>query len=359
MTTHAEPNDRQPSRQSADAPEGSGSKRRLFLLVGLLALALFALWYDYKVARPAVEQAYERIAATNEEINSASEHRRMTNVDVQSVLRRTPSDTFVSGKFTVEAYRWNAGMPIEFRGLSGDESPGIGLKTHNYYAVYRKDGPELAFVTHYKFDLDSDDLEQKQPVAPSGDDALDEQAAGGMADYGSGPAIGGGPGGPGGDGPGGEGGGPGGGRGFDPEAMFAERDVDGDGKLTGDEISERMRESLEAIDTDGDGAISKDEFLARMSQVRGRGGRGGSGGEGGAPGQGPGGGGEGRRQRPPLEANGDAPATEAATSDASPAAESTEAPAETATESAATEPVADTLPQTNGDVPKEAESSEP
>lgn len=349
MTAHDEPNDRQPSRQSADAPEGSGSKRRLFLLVGLLALALFALWYDYKVARPAVEQAYERIAAKNEEINSTAEHRRMSNVDVQSALGRTPSETFLSGSFTVEAYRWSAGMPIEFRGLSGEASPGIGLKTHDYYAVYRQDGPELAFVTHYKFDLDSEDLEQKQPVASSGDDAFDEQAVGGMADFGGGgPEIGGGPGGPGGGGPGGEGGGPEGGRDFDPEAMFAERDADGDGKLTGDEISERLRESLEAIDTDGDGAISKDEFLARMSQVRGRGGRGGSGGEGGAPGQGTGGEGEGRRQRPPLEANDDVPATEAATSDAAPATESTEAPAGTATEAAATE-----------DAPKEAESSEP
>lgn len=359
MTTHDEPHDRQPSRQSDDAREVSGSKRRLFLLIGLLALALFALWYDYKVARPAVEQAYERIAATNEEINGAAEHRRMTNKDVQSALRRTPSETFLSGTFTVEAYRWNAGMPIEFRGLSGEESPGIGLKTHDYYAVYRQDGPELAFVTHYKFDLDSDDLEQKQIVATLDDDALDEQAAGGMADFGGGgPEIGGGPGGPGGGGPGGEGGGPGGGRGFDPEAMFAERDVDGDGKLTGDEISERMRESLEAIDTDSDGAVSKEEFLARMSQIRARGGRGGSGGEGGAPGQGPGGGGEGRRQRPPLEANGDAPA-EAATSDASPAAESKEAPAETATEAAATEPATEASPQTSGDTAKEAESSEP
>lgn len=337
MVTHDEPNDRQQSSQGADACERKGSKGRLFFLIGLLALALFALWYDYKVARPAVEQAYERIAATNDEINSAAEHRRMTSVDVQTVLNRSPNATFVSGHYTVEAYRWRAGMPIEFRGFNGNDSPGIGLKTHDYYAVYRKDGPELAFVTHFKFDLDADELAEKPIVSMPGDDAADDEAMAGTEDYGGGGSSAGG-GGFGGGGPGG----PGGGGSFDPEARFAERDADGDGKLTGDEISERMREGLAATDTDGDGAVSKEEFLARMSQFAGRGGRGGPGGE--AGGRGPGGGeGEGRRQRPPLEASDDAPATEAAPSDAAPAAESNEAPA---------------APEASKNVPEEPASSE-
>ena len=67
MTTHDESNDRQLGA------EANGSRGRLFVLIGLLALALFALWYDYKVARPAVEQAYERIAAKNADIPQAME----------------------------------------------------------------------------------------------------------------------------------------------------------------------------------------------------------------------------------------------------------------------------------------------
>lgn len=65
----------------------------------------------------------------------------------------------------------------------------------------------------------------------------------------------------------------GGGRagGFDPAQMFAERDADGDGKLTGDEISQRMRDRLDVIDTDQDGAISLEEMQAGM-QGRRRGG---------------------------------------------------------------------------------------
>ncbi len=209
MTAHDESSNRPQSSPEADARAGSGSKTRLLVLIGLLALALFALWYDYKVARPAVEQAYERISAMNERIITGGEHRLMTNADVQSELGRSPNETFLSGNFTVEAYRWSAGMPIAFRGLSGDESPGIGMKTHDYYAVYRKDGPTLAFVTHFKFDLDAEDLAVPPPVTAAAPDALGEQAAPGMVGYGgAGPGVGGGRGGRGGPGgrePGGEG----------------------------------------------------------------------------------------------------------------------------------------------------------
>ena len=77
----------------------------------------------------------------------------------------------------------------------------------------------------------------------------------------------------------------GGGR-FDPEQIFAERDKDMDGLLSGDEISERMRPRVAAMDEDEDGAISKDEFvkaiaamLASRQQSSGGGGGGGGGGE--------------------------------------------------------------------------------
>ena len=60
--------------------------------------------------------------------------------------------------------------------------------------------------------------------------------------------------------------------------MFAKNDQNGDGKLTGDEISERMRGRLADIDTDGDQSISKDEFMASMAKRRAAGGGGGGGG---------------------------------------------------------------------------------
>ena len=80
------------------------------------------------------------------------------------------------------------------------------------------------------------------------------------------------------EGDGGRGGGPGGGGGrFDLAAMFANRDADGDGKLTGDEISERMRENIDQIDTDQDGSVTLEEFQAGIPQVFSRRGAGGDG----------------------------------------------------------------------------------
>lgn len=71
--------------------------------------------------------------------------------------------------------------------------------------------------------------------------------------------------------------------------------MDGDGKLTGDEINERMQPRLAEIDTDGDKAVSKDEFLADFAKRRAQGGGGPGGGAGGAPGGGRGGPGGGPR----------------------------------------------------------------
>jgi hypothetical protein len=49
---------------------------------------------------------------------------------------------------------------------------------------------------------------------------------------------------------------------LDPAERFAEMDADGDGKLTGDEISERLAGMLDEVDGDSDGAVTKEEFLA-------------------------------------------------------------------------------------------------
>jgi hypothetical protein len=79
--------------------------------------------------------------------------------------------------------------------------------------------------------------------------------------------------------------------------MFQRFDANKDGKLSKDEIPERMRSRMEPMDTDKDGAISEEEFRngsARMFGGRGRGGRGGRGGN-------PREGRPERPQRPPLE----------------------------------------------------------
>lgn len=55
--------------------------------------------------------------------------------------------------------------------------------------------------------------------------------------------------------------------------MFERSDANKDGKLTGDEIPERMRDRLNMIDKDGDGAITKAEFVAMVSRMEDAGGK--------------------------------------------------------------------------------------
>ena len=114
---------------------------------------------------------------------------------------------------------------------------------------------------------------------PTSDFAAGGGAGGGKGKGGKG---GGGKGGKGG-GKGGKGGGKGGkggkgGRRGDPSAMFKTMDADGDGKLAGDEIPERMRQWSGQMDTDGDNAISLEELETAISNFRGGGGKGGKGG---------------------------------------------------------------------------------
>jgi hypothetical protein len=114
----------------------------LWFLLGLLALMLAALWYDYKVARPAVEDAYERIARLNSEINSRPGKMFMTNKDVQNELKRTPIRQFSEGGYMVEVYGWRSGLPTN---------------THNYYAVYVDAAPYI-FLKHYMNKLEKTEL---------------------------------------------------------------------------------------------------------------------------------------------------------------------------------------------------------
>lgn len=72
-----------------------------------------------------------------------------------------------------------------------------------------------------------------------------------------------------------------GGGGFSPEMIFNRRDENGDGKLTGDEISERMAERLDEIDANGDGEVSLEEFQSNIQSRFGAGGGGSRGGPGG------------------------------------------------------------------------------
>jgi len=123
-------------------------------------------------------------------------------------------------------------------------------------------------------------------IAPMGQTVTEQVALGGKeeapaADAGRGEAGGR----RGGEGRGGRrGGGPGGGRGFAPATIFQRRDANGDGKLTSDELPDRIQERMAELDTDKDGALTLEEFQKGMGRAFGPGGGGRRGGRGGGPG---------------------------------------------------------------------------
>lgn len=55
---------------------------------------------------------------------------------------------------------------------------------------------------------------------------------------------------------------------FSVEGIFASRDTNKDGKLSGEEIPERMRSRVASVDADGDGAVSIKELQASMRRRR-------------------------------------------------------------------------------------------
>ena len=69
-----------------------------------------------------------------------------------------------------------------------------------------------------------------------------------------------------------------------PEEAFKKLDKNADGKLSKDELPERMQGMIERADTDKDGTLSKDE-IRKMAETQGRVGGGGPGGPGGGEGR--------------------------------------------------------------------------
>jgi hypothetical protein len=55
--------------------------------------------------------------------------------------------------------------------------------------------------------------------------------------------------------------------------LFENRDKDGDGKLSGDEIPEQMRERIGMLDENGDGAIEKSEVEKMRARIEAGGGK--------------------------------------------------------------------------------------
>ena len=123
----------------SDQSSRGGNPRQTIMLV-ILGLMIIALVYDYKVARPSVEGAYDQIAKKSIEVNSSGTD-VLTNLGVRELLEMEPSDTFeeVNGDL-VEVYSWRSGLPV---------------RTHNLYTVYKKNTGKWMFHRHSSFIFES------------------------------------------------------------------------------------------------------------------------------------------------------------------------------------------------------------
>lgn len=129
-----------PVAQKDTAPS---SNTRFIILLVVFGIMLGALWYDRKVARPAVEDAYARITKLNNDMNGSSNKEYVTDKVVRNELKREPIDQYTSGPYLIEVYGWRGGLPF---------------KMHKYYAVYQN-GTPLVFLKHYMNELDPKELE--------------------------------------------------------------------------------------------------------------------------------------------------------------------------------------------------------
>jgi hypothetical protein len=149
-----------PSKNSDGAPAKPGRLRQIILFT-LLGLMLMAAAYDYIIARPNVDKAYDQISQLNNSMNSASMSKQTLNTDIHKEINRTPEKTYTQGPYRVEVFSWMAGLPF---------------RTHDLYAVYTPKGNDLVFMRHYKFAMPKNELDP--PVARprnSSDDEGDDE----------------------------------------------------------------------------------------------------------------------------------------------------------------------------------------
>ena len=118
-------------------------KLRMPVLTAFLLLLLFAAWYDYSIARPAVDEAFDTVTQLHQQHSESAEMPVMTNEDIQQAVGALPAYTITKHDYQIEVYAWTAGLPF---------------RSHDLYVVYHGEGDDLRFARHYKFVLPVDDL---------------------------------------------------------------------------------------------------------------------------------------------------------------------------------------------------------
>lgn len=133
------------SAAPATAPPKS-SNLRLFILLGLLVVAIGLLIFDYKVAAPALEDANAKIEKLVEERNKQAVQSKnnaeagadlVRASDIQQAIGRAPSSVQEFDDYTIEAYAFGGLWPVWKRHyitvlyVGGDEKSPRRYSTHH------------------------------------------------------------------------------------------------------------------------------------------------------------------------------------------------------------------------------------
>ncbi|MEO1615883.1 MAG: hypothetical protein AAFV88_08555 [Planctomycetota bacterium] len=110
-------------------PSPSGSPIRKVVLYLALLLMLAALGYDYKVARPAVDEAFEKVSNASLKANADADD-FLSKQEISELIGKKASDEFPDGERLVEVYQWMGGLI---------------LKSHKLFIVYQKTGDDWMF----------------------------------------------------------------------------------------------------------------------------------------------------------------------------------------------------------------------
>lgn len=151
-----------PSTQPTPPPP-QGSAVRLIVLLGLLAVAIGALAFDYAVARPTNDAADEKIHKHVDESNrqSVKDGTRVTSAEIQKLLGMKPTWTerHPDDRYDVEYYcQWG-------------QVPVLNLRRHYLTVVYVGDEPRH-YTSHYKNELPPIEA---LPIQQSAPEVTDEQ----------------------------------------------------------------------------------------------------------------------------------------------------------------------------------------
>jgi len=115
---------------------------RQYILLGVLALLIAALAYDFRVARPQVDELADKLDTRNLEINRDPEM-KFTPDEVRRVIGFEPSDTFADGVSKVEAYAIQSGLPF---------------RKHYLYVTYKPFKGEEIFYKLEKFAYEENEI---------------------------------------------------------------------------------------------------------------------------------------------------------------------------------------------------------